>query len=71
IKVDYKFEISPLKPGTTVGKPEVVPEPRRSRIEKDPLGKLEGKSGEGQKGGAGAAGSDGKKDSEEDSEGSP
>lgn len=70
VRVSFDNELAPLKPGTKITRPEVSPEPRRQRGEKDPLGKLEGRKGEGEKGNAGSP-VGGKKDSDSDSEDSP
>lgn len=63
IHVEFKNELAPLAAGTVIKEPETAPDPKRPRIEKDPLGKLEGKKGDGEKGSAG------KKDGDDDSEG--
>jgi hypothetical protein len=70
VKLSFENELSPLKPGTKIVRPEVSPEPKRQKGEKDPLGRLEGRKGEGEKGSAGAP-VGGKKDSDSDSEDSP
>jgi hypothetical protein len=65
--MEFKHEFGPIKPGIQIKEPEIAPEPKRPKIEKDPLGKLEGKKVENEKGGP--AGGAGKKDRAEDSEG--
>ena len=64
ITAEFKNELAPIKAGTVIKEPEIAPDPKRPRIEKDPLGKLEGKKNDGEKSGAA-----GKKDGDDDSEG--
>jgi hypothetical protein len=69
VKVSFDNEISP-RPEVKITRPEVVSEPQRQKVEKDPLGKLEGRKGEGEKGAQGAQ-PGGKKDGEGDGEETP